>query len=307
MAVYLPHMMNSLFNVPIAVHKAKAETICAALAGRLNIQSLADESTRLDERGLRDLAAMARKAPAAPGASIIGNDNGGRPYELTESGIAVIRVWDTLTRTWGVGPYSGATGYDGIWTQLLYAQTDRACKAIWLDINSPGGAVDGLFDLQKGIWDMSERNGGKPIYAYAADYAFSAAYALGAAADKFFMPRTGGVGSIACIMLHADITKALDADGIAVTIFRSHDRKAIGMMGAEPLDQEEIDHIQEQVDQIGQIFVESVAAYRGISKSAVSNTRGWDYMGDQAKAIGLVNDVLTEPEAWAKLERKIAA
>lgn len=321
MAAYLPNLMQNMFNTPLALSSRKAEMICAALSGRFNIQSLETETMKLDARAMRDLAEMGRKdasvfrndkiaakAPTTASPSQDAEDGwyGDRPYELTASGIAVVKIKGTLTRTWGVGPFSGATGYDGIWTQLLFAQDDPQCRAIWLDINSGGGAVDGLFDLVDGIRAMSARNGGKPIWAMAADYAFSAAYALACACDKVFVPPLGGVGSIGCITIYVDQSEALKADGLNAMIFRSGARKAIGIGGIETLDQKEQDHIQEQIDEAGLYFVEKVAELRGIAKSKVSETEGWDYTGAKARAIGLVNDVLSEPEAWAKLERIIA-
>jgi ClpP class serine protease len=309
MAQYLPLMMQNLFNTPICLSDRKADMIVAALSGRLNIQSLQDETTRLDARALRDLADMGRAegrtavAIDVPVASMV--DEGGTPYQVTGSGIAVMPVQGTLTRTWGVGPYSGTTGYDGLWTQLAASEDDHRIQARAVLINSGGGAVDGLFDLCDGLYAASARFGGKPIYAFAADYAHSAAYAIGSACDHFTMPALGGVGSIGAICMHADITKALDEAGIEVTVFRSHKRKAIGIMGTS-LDEEEKNKIQTMIETVGDYFCDKVGLYRGIPKSVVSGLQGNDYMGAEAKAIGLVNEVLSEPLAWAQLERIIA-
>lgn len=311
MAQYLPLVMQQLFNTPLMVSPAHGQMIAAALSGRLDIRSIENETGRMDERAMRDLAAMGRMAAdidrARPAAAMHGEDApwNGKMYPQV-GGIAIIQVWGTLTRNWGVGPYSGSTGYDGIQTQLMAAMADDSVKAIWIAINSGGGAVDGCFDLQQLIWACNAKNGGKPIWAMASDYAYSAAYALGVAADKFFVPRTGGVGSVGVITLWADIRGALDLEGVKVKVIRSGARKAIGVGGVEDLPAEEVAHIQAQLDEIRDIFVERVAEYRGMSKSAVLQTEGLDYMGAHAKAIGFVTDVLSEQEAWAKLERKIA-
>jgi ClpP class serine protease len=310
MAQYLPLMMQNLFNTPICLSDRKADMIVAALSGRLNIQSLQDETTRLDARALRDLADMGR----AEGRTALAIDvpegsmpdsNSPNPYQVTGSGIAVMPVQGTLTRTWGVGPYSGTTGYDGLWTQLAASEDDHRVKARAVLINSGGGAVDGLFDLTDGIYAASARFGGKPIYAFAADYAHSAAYAIGSACDHFTCPPMGGVGSIGAICLHADISRALDEAGIEVTVFRSHARKAIGIMGTS-LDDEEKNKIQTMIETVGDYFCDKVALYRDLPKSVVSGLQGSDYMGVEARAIGLVNEVLSEPLAWAQLERIIA-
>jgi capsid assembly protease len=315
MARHLPHVMQQLLGTPLCVTASHASMIAAAFAGKLDIRSIATEFERLDQRALADLAATGRLAADQtrlaqqhkPGAAMFGNDTSwnGRVYPLV-NGIAVINIWGTLTRTWGVGPYSGSTGYDGIQTQLMTAMNDPKVNAIWLDINSPGGAVDGLFDLQELIWSVNEKNGGKPIWAFAGDHAYSAAFAIGVAADKFFVPQTGGVGSVGVITLWADMQKALEQEGIAVRVFRSGAKKALGYGGFEDLPEESVAHIQGQLDEIRDLFVERVAQYRGISKSSVLQTEGLDYMGRHAKSVGFVTDVLSEHAAWAKLERKLA-
>jgi len=214
-----------------------------------------------------------------------------------------------LKRTWGVGPYSGCTGYDGIWTQMLHALANPEVKAIWFSHNSGGGAVDGVFDLAQGIFANNEKNGGKPMWAMASDHSYSASYLLAAACDKVFVPFTGGVGSIGCCVIHAEMSQALEDDGIKATIFRSGDRKMRGN-SIEPLDDKTIASIQEDVDVCADHFIDHIVMFRGgkkgLSKKTVSEMQGAEYMGARALATGLVDDVLSEPEAWAKLERQIA-
>ncbi|TOL42864.1 serine peptidase, partial [Vibrio parahaemolyticus] len=70
---------------------------------------------------------------------------------------------------------------------------------ICLDIDSPGGEVAGCFDLVDLIYEL---RGKKPIYAILSENAYSAAYAIASAADKIYVPRTGGVGSVGVIVIH---------------------------------------------------------------------------------------------------------
>lgn len=320
-ARHLPLLMQNLFNTPIALGQRKAEMIVAALAGKLDISSLVTETSVYDQRALSGLSdrgreearlerqlAVARRA-ATPEGPWTCEFWGERPYRLSESGIAVIEVLGTLTRTWGIDPESGSTGYDGILTKLAFAMDDSACKGVLVKENSGGGAVDGLFDTCDAIFKCSARNGGKPIWAFAGDYAYSAAYAIGAACDRFIAPPMGGVGSISCISLFADMTGRLEQDGIQVEIFRGDDRKAVGFGGLESLDDEERAHIQRQIRAASDYFQSRVALYRadkGLSKSAISETRGWDYRAEEAKAIGLIDDILSEQDAWMEFEREIA-
>lgn len=320
-ARHLPLLMQNLFNTPIALSQRKAEMIVAALAGRLDIRALTSETVAFDQQALRGLSergreearlerelAVARRT-STPDGPWTAEFWGERPYRLSESGIATIEVLGTLTRTWGIHPESGSTGYDGILTKLEFAMDDSACRGIFVKENSGGGAVDGLFDTSDAIFKCSARNGGKPIWAFAGDHAYSAAYALGAACDRMIAPPMGGVGSIGVIAIFADLTGAMEESGIKAHIFRSDDRKAIGIGGMESLDQLEIEHLQAQIDEAGEYFKDRVALYRadkGLSKSTISETRGWDYTASQAKATGLIDGILSEQDAWSEFERELA-
>lgn len=315
MAQHLPFVMQQLFNRPHAMSTGTADMIVAALSGRLDIRSLATESDTFDRRGLEDLAAMGRQmadnrkaeeGEAPPSVDCEDEYYGDTPYRMTETGVAIIPVKGVLKRTWGVGPYSGATGYDGIWTQMLHAYDNPLVKACWFDINSGGGAIDGLFDLTDGIFQMSKRNGGKPCYAMAADFAASAAYAIAAACDHVVTPRLGMVGSIGCLIIHAEFSKMLVEDGVNVTVFRSRDRKARGLE-VEALDAEAIKEFQESCDEADAVFAETLGVYRkALTKNVIGEMDGRVYTGARALATGLVDDVLSEPEAWMKMEREIA-
>lgn len=309
---HLPFVMGEVFNRPHLISEAHAAMIAAVLSGKMNITSLSGEFGSMDDRGMSDLAEMGRmeartkrQQSATPHPGMARYDGWGFPYECSDSGIAILPVQGTLRRTWGIGPYSGATGYDGLWTQLMHAAENDEVKAIFMPHNSGGGAVDGLEELAEAIYANSARFGGKPIWAMLADHSHSASYWLASAADKVFMPKLGTAGSIGAVILHAEMSKALEEEGINVTIFRSKDGKMRGN-AMEVLDEATKELFQGMVDEVDEVFVDAVARFRGISKKAVHETNASVYMGRQALATGLCNEILSEPEAWMKLERKIA-
>jgi len=318
MAQYLPFVMQSLFGRPHALAPAQAQMIVAALSGRMDIRALVDESSVMDARAMADLAAMGRISAAERGAGpadipsmqsaqselvYFGNSP---PYALTDSGIAILPVKGTLKRSWGIGPYSGATGYDGLWTQMIHAEENQAVKAIWFDMNSGGGAVDGLFDLTDAIYSNSARFGGKPKWAMCADYSASACYAIAAACDRVIMPELGQCGSIGCVILHAEYSDALEEDGVNVTIFRSRDRKARGGP-LEKLDATEMKELQESCEEADAVFARQVGIYRPrLTNSVIGEIDGRVYTGARALATGLIDAVMSEPEAWMELEQLVA-
>lgn len=317
MAQYLPFVMQQLFNRPHLMDDSTSQMIVAALSGRLDIKSIATQCETLDRRAMEDLAAMGRrqadlrnaKDSDRPGIASDDEWYGDAPYRLTESGVAIIPVKGVLKRSWGVGPYSGATGYDGIWTQVLHAYDNPLVKALWFDINSGGGAVDGCFDLTDGIYQMSARFGGKPSYAMCADFAASAAYAIASACDKVIVPQLGQVGSIGCVIMHCEYSQMLEEEGVNVSIVRSRSRKARGSE-FEAIDDQLLAEFQEMVDEVDEVFTDAVVRYRGanrITKNAIGEMDGRVYSGNRALATGLVDYVMSEPEAWMMMEREIAA
>ncbi|WP_274371020.1 S49 family peptidase, partial [Morganella morganii] len=179
----LPHLAQKLFNTPLAIHPQKAEVIVSSLTERLGITQIRSAMMEDDDEY------FSRKAR---------KDSG---YDVLE-GIAIIPVYGTLVQKLGtLRPYSGMTGYDGIRRVFLTAINDPEVKGICLDIDSPGGEVAGCFDLVDLVY--AER-GKKPVYAILSENAFSAAYAIASAADKIYVPRTGGVGSVGVIVIHCD-------------------------------------------------------------------------------------------------------
>lgn len=316
MSQYLPFVMQQLFDRPHALAVPQADMIVAALSGRMDIRSLETMCGTVDQRGLIDLAAMGRveadqremKDNERPSQAVARREANsmGVPYDLTSSGIAIIPVKGVLKRSWGVGPYSGATGYDGIFQQIMHAEDNDDVRAMWFDINSGGGTTDGLFDLSDAIYSNSARHGGKKKVAMCADYAASAAYCIAAACDEVYTPELGIVGSIGCVMMHAEYTGALEKEGINVTIIRSRSGKARGGP-SEVLDAQTLKEFQEMCDEADAVFARQVGIYRpSVTEKVVSDLDGRVYTGGRALATGLIDRVMSEPAAWAELERSIA-
>lgn len=275
------HLAQRLFNVPIAIHPAKAEVVMAALAERLGITSM----TQLDGRAL-SLQPMALEGD---GYDYQSRDGG---YDMAGP-VAVIPVHGTLVAKLGsLRPYSGMTGYDGIRQAFLTALEDPAVEAIVLDVDSPGGEVSGCFDLVDTIYAS---RGDKPIWSILSDSAYSAAYAIASAADRITVPRTGGTGSIGVICMHVDFSAALTDAGFKVTFITYGDRKADGHPEI-PLSKEALARFQADIDTMGELFVNTVARNRKIAASAVRDTQAATYLGEQGVAQRLA-DIVAAPDA----------
>lgn len=284
----LAHLAQRLFNVPLMIRPEKAEVIMAVLAERLGVASLtrlSGETVALDSMAMFDDGMESAERDSDPGYDVAGD-------------IAIIPVHGTLVqKTGALRPYSGMTGYDGLRQAFLTAIEDPEIKAIMLDVDSPGGEVSGCFDLVDTIY---QARGTKPIWAILSESAYSAAYALASAADRITVPRTGGTGSIGVICMHVDWSQALTESGLKVTFIQYGDRKADGHPEI-PLSKEARAAFQQQIDAMGELFINTVARNRGIPARKVRDTQAATYLGVDGIKAGLADEVAAPHDAYRSL------
>ena len=278
-----------VFNTPLMVDPAKALAFLTGLGPRITGREVSIEGVEIATED-RD----AVKLPAR--ASLFGDDltnrqarNGGQPFAVVD-GIAVIEIAGTLVHrgAW-IGQSSGLTSYEGIAAQLQAAIADPAIRGIALDIDSFGGEVAGAFDLADRIRAARQV---KPVQAFVADHALSAAYALASQADRIILPRTGAVGSIGVVAMQSDMSGALDQKGIAVTLIHAGARK-VDANPYQPLPEAVRDRIAGELEDLRQLFAETVAEGRGrrLDTLRALGTEAAVFRGEAAVFAGLADEV----------------
>jgi ClpP class serine protease len=291
----LGRLSQRVFNTPLLIRPEKAEIIVCALAERLGVSKL----DRVDGTTLGVLEMRAAASDAE-------RSGPNRKIYAEAEGVAVIPVLDTLVqRSDYVDPESGVTGYNWIAQKLRAAMGDEAIKAIWLDIDSPGGEANGCFALAEEIAMSTKSEGGKPIWAYVNEQACSGAYALASVCDKIFMPEDGIAASIGAYVMHVDLSAALTKEGIKATIIRSGDRKG-RMTEVEPLDDPAVAKLQAWVDRTRERFARLVADGRRLAVKKVMDTEADWFGAQECVDLGLADGIMSEMEAWAKLQRSLA-
>ena len=272
----LPHLAARLFGAPLLIHRPKLDVILSVLGSRV---------------GLPDLSAPT--GFVQPDRSAAHADTG-----AARSSIAVIPIYGTLVRrTQGLEAQSGLTSYAGIAQSLETALADPGVAAILLDIDSPGGESSGVFDLADRIRAATAI---KPVWAVANDMAFSAAYALGSAASRLIVSRTGGVGSIGVIAMHVDQSIKDQQDGIAYTAVFAGDRKN-DLNPHAPISGEAQSFLQGEVNRIYDLFATTVAKHRGVGVNTIKSTQAALFFGADAVASGLADDVGTLDDALLQI------
>ena len=258
----LVHLASRLYGTPLLIARSKLDTILAVLGPRIG------------------LAPMELDLPAvAPTAS---------DPAPTQPGIAIIPIHGTVVRrALGIDAMSGLTSYARIAADLDAAIANPDVAGILLEIDSPGGEAGGVFELADRIRAASAI---KPIWAYAGDSAFSAAYAIASAAQRVTLSQTGGVGSIGVIALHIDQSVRNAQNGLSVTALYAGAHKNDATPHA-PLTPQATEALQTEIDRLYDLFVDHVAAMRGLDAAAVRATEAALYFGEDAVTAGLADAV----------------
>jgi len=274
----LPHLAARLYGTPLLIARPKLDVILSVLGARI---------------GWPELSAALPAAPVTP-----------RTSAAAPTGIAVIPVHGTLVRrAMGVDAASGLLSYAEIEASLQAALADRSVHGILLDLDSPGGETGGCFELARQVRAASRI---KPVWALANDSAFSAAYAIGSAAERLYLSETGGVGSIGVIALHVDQSAKDAQDGYRYTAISAGARKN-DFSPHDSLSLEATAALQAEVDRLYGLFVQQVAAHRGLSAAQVRGTEAALYFGAQAVEAGLADALASPQQVLAEFADTLAA
>lgn len=230
-------------------------------------------------------AAEARKAEVLSSYGVLDPLPQNKPFAFAE-GKAIIPIQGILVNrmSWGS---SYATGYNFIRSQFQAALADPDVNGIIFDVNSYGGIAAGCGELADEIFAA---RGEKPSIAVVDSKAYSAAMYLAAAASKVVVTPSGGVGSIGCVSIHADLSQMLENEGVKITIIRGGKLK-IDDNPFEQLSARAQAAIQRDVDYHYGLFTDAVAKYRGLPVEEVRGTEAACFLPPDALELGLIDAV----------------
>ena len=216
------------------------------------------------------------------------------PQRSQKGAIAVIPIYGPTTKKpsmlaqlFGIN----LPTYDGTAAVVNMAVADPNVGTILLDIDSPGGVVNGCDELSTVIFNARSQ---KRIVAYTGGTMASAAYYYGSAAHEVIASADADVGSIGCIAIHLDMSEMAKMEGVKPTIVTSAPKKA-EFHPLEPLSDDAKARAQAVVDHAGGMFVKAVARNRGVSVDVVRKQYGEGrlLMAHEAKAAGMVDRIDT--------------
>lgn len=211
-----------------------------------------------------------------------------RPGSANTSGskVAVIPVQGTIQKR---GGYC-SLGTKDLVSYLNAAIRDPEVSAIVLDIDSPGGQVDGTEEFAQAI-----RNSSKPVVAYGDGLVASAAYWIASQCAYIYLnsASTGYAGSLGVLCMSINQEAFLEKQGVKVEILRSSravDKARLNPV--EPLSDAVRATVQADLDQIGETFIAAVESGRAGKLTTKEDVfTGKVYRGSDAKKHGLVDAI----------------
>lgn len=201
---------------------------------------------------------------------------------------AVIPVFGALVNRFN-STYGFITGYNYIKNAIATALADESVNSIILDINSGGGEVAGCFETVDYIKAARSQ---KEIHAVVDSSCYSAAYAIASACTSIKATPSSGIGSVGVVAMHASYEKMLENEGISVTFIKAGDHKVDGNPYEELSDSVKAD-MQKRIDATYQEFVSLVSVNRSLAVEDVVKTQAACYTAQEAKSIGLIDDVIS--------------
>ena len=180
---------------------------------------------------------------------------------------------------------------------IAKVRADSTVKAVVFRVNSPGGTVLASSKIKEEI-DLTRAV--KPVVASYGEYAASGGYWISNSCDHIFSNATTLTGSIGCFSAIPEFGKTVkNVAHINIVPVNSHKHSdALSLM--RPFDDEETRMMQEYVDDIYNIFVNTVAEGRDMTYESVDEiAQGRVWTGADALKIGLVDEIGTLEDAVA--------
>jgi protease IV len=170
-------------------------------------EQFAHNSLELIERILEGTFPDMQVEPATPSFISSRASHAGKPERTTAQKVMVLPVSGVLMK--GDGP-CGAMGMATMANHIKAANRDPECAGVVLDIDSPGGTVDGTEMLSKVI-----KASGKPVVAFIDGMAASAALWIASAASNIIASSANDqVGSVGAMLRLMDTQGKAEKEGV---------------------------------------------------------------------------------------------
>lgn len=215
----------------------------------------------------------------------------GRPGLEIRNGTAVVHVTGPIFPMGNIlTNNSGASSLRAVQADFAQAVDDPEVERIVLAIDSPGGVADGIHSFAEQVYAARAR---KPVIAVAQDLAASAALWIASAASEVVASPASMMGSLGVVLT---ARRERLGEGTVQIVSTQSPRKR-----QDPTSEDGRRSLQQLVDALAQVFVETVARNRGLDVEHVLANfgQGGVMEGAEAVRVGMADRLGTLPEVIA--------
>lgn len=206
----------------------------------------------------------------------VGGNEGRHDLYAFKDGIATINVFGpVVARGGGISNISALTTTEGIGKALRAAQENQEVKSIAMVFDTPGGSSTGSVELADEIFTSP-----KPVHGYVVGMCASLGYLWGSACKSLSAGPMAIVGSIGVV---AAMPKTDEEAKKRQVVSSQTPHKRDDSRGS----------MQVLVDSMADVFIDRVAAYRGVSSATVKETfgKGGVFVAGKALELGMIDNV----------------
>jgi ClpP class serine protease len=187
---------------------------------------------------------------------------------------------------------SGMVSIEGLTADYKTLQADSRVDRIILVMDTPGGVITGVSEFSQLV-----KNSSKPTDAFVYGMAASAGYWIASAVRTIYAADTAEVGSIGVVSTYR---ASKDTNYIEIVSSQSPNKRPDISTDAGKA------QVQGVVDQLAQVFVETVAENRGVSAETVLSDFGAGGMMVAGVAIekGMIDEITTLDKLLSEDEKK---
>lgn len=224
-----------------------------------------------------------------------------RVLQSGDKRVGVIPVRGALTyQETGWEALCGMSSYEAMQGNAEYMIKEAKVDEILLELNSGGGQAYGCFEAAQAVRNLANEHGVN-ITTYVDGVAFSGGYAWACIADKVIMNPMAKVGSIGVVLPLQNTSERDKKEGIQ-RIYVTSGKSKVPFDKDGNYTQEALDDMQKQSQEIYEMFVEHVAANRGIDVKDVKDTEAKTFTATNALKLGLADEVMTKIEFYKHFE-----
>lgn len=175
-------------------------------------------------------------------------------------------------------------------------------KGVFIDLDSPGGTVDGTAELANSIRKTAKV---MPVFVHAQDMACSAALWIGTQGTRFTVGPTASVGSLGTRVTLTDASKVGETSTVKPVIVDTGVFKSIGAPG-KPITDEQKAEIRRYAESMNKVFKDEVKSARNMTAAQITEAAtARVYVGEDAVKAGLADAVCSTDEAFEHAKEQI--